>query len=198
MSAAEHFVVVDDEEDLLQALVSALRRSRPAAEVRAFADPVQAAAHLEAASRVDALVTDIRMPKIDGIDLLIRARRRRHRLPAVIMTAFSSPAVVSQVASFGTVEYLDKPFSVSTFLAAIDRVVTPSAGFAGALAIEGLPDGGGDGAVEIGARDPRRVDEVALPWWAIFTTAARPPPAAAGSASPPHPGPPRKRRSRPR
>ena len=191
-------MVVDDEEDLLQALVSALRRSRPAAEVRAFADPVQAAAHLEAASRVDALVTDIRMPKIDGIDLLIRARRRRHRLPAVIMTAFSSPAVVSQVASFGTVEYLDKPFSVSTFLAAIDRVVTSSAGFAGALAIEGLPDGGGDGAVEIGARDPRRVDEVALPWWAIFTTAARPPPAAAGSASPPHPGPPRKRRSRPR
>ena len=140
MSVAEHFVVVDDEEDLLQALVSALRRSRPAAEIRAFADPVQAAAHLEAAARVDALITDIRMPKIDGIDLLIRARRRRHRLPAVIMTAFSSPAVVSQVASFGTVEYLDKPFSVTTFLAAIDRVMAPSAGFAGALAIEGLPD----------------------------------------------------------
>lgn len=140
LSAAEHFVVVDDEEDLLQALVAALRRSRPAAEIHAFADPAQAAAHLEAAGRVDALITDIRMPKIDGIDLLIRARRRRHRLPAVIMTAFSSPAVVSQVASFGTVEYLDKPFSVSTFLAAIDRVMAPSAGFAGALAIEGLPD----------------------------------------------------------
>lgn len=142
MSAAEHFVVVDDEEDLLHTLVSALRRSRPGAEVREFADPVAAAAHLERSPRTDALITDIRMPKLDGIELLIRARRRRPRMPAVIMTAFPSPAVVSQVASFGTVEYLDKPFSVTAFLAAIDRVMlpAPSGGFAGALAIEGLPD----------------------------------------------------------
>ncbi|HWO19619.1 MAG TPA: DUF4388 domain-containing protein [Kofleriaceae bacterium] len=140
MMSAEHFVVVDDEDDLLRSLVSALRRSRPAAEVCDFTDPVQAADHLERAPRIDALITDIRMPKLDGIELLIRARRRRPRLPAVIMTAFPSPSVVSQVASFGTVEYLDKPFSVAAFLGAIDRVMLPSAGFAGALAIEGLPD----------------------------------------------------------
>lgn len=140
MIGAERFVVVDDEEDLLQSLVSALRRARPRAEVQEFSDPVLAAAHLERAPRVDALITDIRMPRIDGIDLLIRARRRRPRLPAIIMTAFSSPSLVSRVASFGTVEYLDKPFSISTFLAAIERMLLPSAGFAGALAIEGLPD----------------------------------------------------------
>jgi len=137
----EHFVVVDDEEDLLRSLAAALRRSRPDAEVREFADPVQAAAHLDEVARVDALITDIRMPKLDGIDLLLRARKRRPGMPAVIMTAFSSPSVITQVSSFGTVEYLDKPFSVATFTAAIDRVVKPNAaGFAGALALDGLPD----------------------------------------------------------
>jgi CheY-like chemotaxis protein len=141
MNGPEHFVVVDDEEDLLHSLASALARARPVAEVRAFADPVRAADHLERTPRVDALITDIRMPKLDGIELLLRARRRRPGLPAVVMTAFSSPSLVSQVSSFGTVEYLDKPFSVAAFTAAIDRVLTvAAAGFAGALAIEGLPD----------------------------------------------------------
>lgn len=135
------FVIVDDEEDLLRSLAAALRRAHPDAEVRAFADPVAAAAHLDEAPQVDALVTDIRMPKLDGIELLVRARRRRPGLPAIVMTAFSSPSVQTQVSSFGTVEYLDKPFSVATFTAAVERVLRrPAAGFAGAMAIDGLPD----------------------------------------------------------
>jgi len=142
MNLAEHFVLVDDEEDLLRSLVAALRRARPQAEVAAFADPVLADQHLHAAPRVDALITDIRMPKLDGIELLVRARQRLPRLPAVVMTAFPSPSVASQVSSFGTVEYLDKPFSVATFTATVDKVLRGGAtpGFAGALAIDGLPD----------------------------------------------------------
>lgn len=137
----EHFVLVDDEDDLLRSLVAALRRARPLAEVAAFADPVRADDYLEQAPRVDALITDIRMPKLDGIELLVRARHRRPRLPAVVMTAFPSPGLASQVSSFGTVEYLDKPFSVATFTAAVDKVLRGAgAGFAGALAIDGLPD----------------------------------------------------------
>jgi CheY-like chemotaxis protein len=142
VSGGEHLVIVDDEEDLLRSLVAALRRARPRAEVREFADPVRAAAHLDSAPRVDALVTDIRMPKLDGIELLLHARRRRPGLPAVVMTAFSSPSVRSQVSSFGTVEYLDKPFPLAAFTDAVDRMLRGAAGggFAGALAIEGLPD----------------------------------------------------------
>ena len=142
MSAVEHFVVVDDEEDLLRSLASALRRARPTAEVQAFVDPVMADAHLARAPRVDALITDIRMPKLDGIELLVRARHKRPRLPAVVMTAFPSASVASRVSSFGTVEYLDKPFSVTTFTATVDKLLRSNKqeGFAGALAIDGLPD----------------------------------------------------------
>lgn len=142
MSAVEHFVVVDDEEDLLRSLASALRRARPTAEIEAFVDPVAADAHLVRAAQVDALITDIRMPKLDGIELLVRARHKRPRLPALVMTAFPSQAVATRVSSFGTVEYLDKPFSVSTFTETVDRLLRSNqqAGFAGALAIDGLPD----------------------------------------------------------
>ena len=81
MSHDEHFVLVDDEEDLLRSLVAALRRARPLADVAGFADPVLADQHLQTAPRVDALITDIRMPKLDGIELLVRARQRLPRLP---------------------------------------------------------------------------------------------------------------------
>ena len=138
---SEHLVIVDDEEDLLRSLASALRRARPTAAVHAFVDSTEAAAHLERTRDVSALITDIRMPRLDGIDLLVRARQRDATLPAVIMTAFSSATLASQIATFGTVEYLEKPFSVSAFTGAIDRVLhTQSLGFSGALALDGLPD----------------------------------------------------------
>jgi DNA-binding response OmpR family regulator len=137
----EHLVIVDDEEDLLRSLATALRKARPAATVHAFVDSTEAAAHLDRGTGVTALITDIRMPRVDGIDLLVRARARDSTLPAVIMTAFSSASLASQIATFGTVEYLEKPFSVSAFTDAVNRVLqTQSLGFSGALALDGLPD----------------------------------------------------------
>jgi DNA-binding response OmpR family regulator len=137
----EHLVIVDDEEDLLRSLATALRKARPAAAVHAFVDSTEAAKHIERASEVSALITDIRMPRLDGVDLLVRARPRDSTLPAVIMTAFSSASLASQIATFGTVEYLEKPFSVSAFTDAVNRVLqTQALGFSGALALDGLPD----------------------------------------------------------
>jgi DNA-binding response OmpR family regulator len=137
----EHLVIVDDEEDLLRSLATALRKARPSAAVHAFVDSTEAAKHIERATEVSALITDIRMPRLDGVDLLVRARARDSTLPAVIMTAFSSASLASQIATFGTVEYLEKPFSVSAFTDAVNRVLqTQALGFSGALALDGLPD----------------------------------------------------------
>jgi DNA-binding response OmpR family regulator len=138
---SEHLVIVDDEEDLLRSLAAALRRARPTAAVHAFVDSTEAAAHLDRGAPISALITDIRMPRLDGVDLLVRARARDPLVPAVIMTAFSSATLASQIATFGTVEYLEKPFSVSTFTSAVGRVLhSQNLGFSGALALDGLPD----------------------------------------------------------
>lgn len=71
----------------------------------------------------DVLVTDIRMPGIDGLDLMARIREAHPDLPVIVMTAHSD--LDSAVASYqgGAFEYLPKPFDVDEALALVRRAV---------------------------------------------------------------------------
>lgn len=71
----------------------------------------------------DVLVTDIRMPGIDGLDLMARVREVHPDLPVIVMTAHSD--LDSAVASYqgGAFEYLPKPFDVDEALALVRRAV---------------------------------------------------------------------------
>jgi len=71
----------------------------------------------------DVLVTDIRMPGIDGLDLMSRVRETHPDLPVIVMTAHSD--LDSAVASYqgGAFEYLPKPFDVDEALALVRRAV---------------------------------------------------------------------------
>ncbi|MCE9662892.1 nitrogen regulation protein NR(I) [Halomonas sp. M5N1S17] len=71
----------------------------------------------------DVLVTDIRMPGIDGLDLMSRVRDVHPDLPVIVMTAHSD--LDSAVASYqgGAFEYLPKPFDVDEALALVRRAV---------------------------------------------------------------------------
>ncbi len=71
----------------------------------------------------DVLVTDIRMPGIDGLDLMSRIRDVHPDLPVIVMTAHSD--LDSAVASYqgGAFEYLPKPFDVDEALALVRRAV---------------------------------------------------------------------------
>ncbi len=57
-----------------------------------------------------ALVTDIRMPGKDGLQLLLEMKRRSIRVPTLVITAYGSPAVHAQAARSGAVRYIEKPF----------------------------------------------------------------------------------------
>ncbi|MGO2415355.1 MAG: nitrogen regulation protein NR(I), partial [Cobetia crustatorum] len=74
----------------------------------------------------DVLVTDIRMPGIDGLDLMARVREQYPDLPVIVMTAHSD--LDSAVASYqgGAFEYLPKPFDVDEALALVRRAVAHS------------------------------------------------------------------------
>ncbi|WP_104203268.1 nitrogen regulation protein NR(I) [Billgrantia saliphila] len=71
----------------------------------------------------DVLITDIRMPGIDGLDLMSRVREAHPDLPVIVMTAHSD--LDSAVASYqgGAFEYLPKPFDVDEALALVRRAV---------------------------------------------------------------------------
>src|SRR5690554_2342006 len=74
----------------------------------------------------DVLVTDIRMPGIDGLDLMARVREAHPDLPVIVMTAHSD--LDSAVASYqgGAFEYLPKPFDVDEAVALVRRALAHS------------------------------------------------------------------------
>lgn len=116
--------VVDDDRSIRFVLRKALERAGIPSRAFERAEDVLEALHEE---RPDVLVSDIRMPGMDGTSLLEEVKRRQPTLPVIIMTAYSD--VESAVASFkgGAFEYLAKPFDVVKAVEVIDRARKASA-----------------------------------------------------------------------
>lgn len=116
--------VVDDDRSIRFVLRKALERAGIPSRAFERSEDVLEALREE---RPDVLVSDIRMPGMDGTSLLEEVKRRQPTLPVIIMTAYSD--VESAVASFkgGAFEYLAKPFDVVKAVEVIDRARKASA-----------------------------------------------------------------------
>jgi CheY-like chemotaxis protein len=101
-------LIVDDEPAVLFALSEALADRRRGVKVATAANGHEAVAILES-EKVDLVVTDLRMPEMDGFELLAWLRRGFPHLPVIVMTAFGAETV-SRLD--GSPEVLEKPFDV--------------------------------------------------------------------------------------
>jgi CheY-like chemotaxis protein len=59
----------------------------------------------------DIILSDIRMPKIDGIELARIVKAENPRVKIILMTAYSSPQTIAQARREGVDDYLEKPFT---------------------------------------------------------------------------------------
>ena len=66
----------------------------------------------------DLLITDLKMPGMDGLTVINEARRLNASLPVIIITGFSTEASAIEAANLGVSGYLTKPFKVPKVLAA--------------------------------------------------------------------------------
>lgn len=117
---APKVLVVDDELSLAETLADGLReRGYDATPI----DSSSAAVRLLDESDFDALVTDLRMPDVDGIALLEASKRNAPDRPVIVMTAFS--AVDSAIESIrrGAYHYLTKPFKVDELVLFLERAL---------------------------------------------------------------------------
>ena len=71
----------------------------------------------------DLLITDLRMPGIDGLSLIREGRRLRPDLPVLIVTGFSTEATAIEAINIGVSGYLTKPFRVPRLLAAAAKAL---------------------------------------------------------------------------
>jgi two-component system nitrogen regulation response regulator GlnG len=115
--------VVDDDASIRFVLEKALQKADM--EVRCFSNPRDVLGAFEDACP-QVLISDIRMPGSNGIDLLQQIRQSHPGLPVIIMTAYSD--LDSAVASLqgGAFDYLSKPFDVDKAVDLIRRAVDES------------------------------------------------------------------------
>jgi len=80
-----------------------------------------ASAFLERVGELSAgcIVTDVRMPGIDGIEFLRRLKAQGITLPVIVMTGHADVPLAVEAMKLGAVEFIEKPFDDDLFLAAI-------------------------------------------------------------------------------
>jgi excisionase family DNA binding protein len=116
----QRILVVDDEESIRELLSKALALAEY--EVDTVPDGRQAIERLRL-GHYDLLITDLKMPGIDGLSLIREAKRLSADLPVIIITGYSSESSAIEALNLGVAGYLTKPFRVPQVLAAAARAL---------------------------------------------------------------------------
>lgn len=73
--------------------------------------------------RYDAVITDIRMPQVDGIELIRRLRLRGTEPPILVLTSCSEPEMRARAFAAGANDYLTKPVADSELIERIEAIL---------------------------------------------------------------------------
>ncbi len=119
--------VIDDDPSIRWVLEKALQKAE--ISVRSFAD-ADLALRAMGRERPAAVISDLRMPGLDGLGFLQEIQQRHPQLPVIIITAHSD--LENAVAAFqgGAFEYLAKPFDIDDAVALVQRALTVEAAHA--------------------------------------------------------------------
>jgi len=115
--------VVDDNEMLTDSIAQALRREDHT--VTAFSDPVQALESIRAVP-FDCVITDRKMPGMDGIAFLRQLRSAGCDASVIMMTAFGTIETAVEAMKLGAFDYVQKPFEADHICLLVDRAIQNS------------------------------------------------------------------------
>ncbi len=120
MQDKAHILIIDDEKNYLLVLETLLMDA--GYTVTAINDPETALAFLDE-SEVDVVVTDMKMPRLTGRDVLERVKKSWPHIPVLIMTAFGSIESAVEVMKYGAFDYITKPFANDELLLSLHNAV---------------------------------------------------------------------------
>lgn len=113
-------LVVDDEQAVRDLVAKTLAMAEY--DVETVADGPTAIERLRT-NEYDLLITDLKMPGMDGLSVIREARRQSAELPIIIITGFSTEASAIEAINLGVSGYLTKPFRLPRVLAATARAL---------------------------------------------------------------------------
>ena len=118
---AEKILIVDDEPDMLR-LLSMIIKEKTSYEVTTTNNPLEA---LEMAKKggFDLLVADLKMPGLNGIELLESVKRFDEDIPTIIITAYGTVEAAVETMQKGAFDFMTKPFRKEQILFTIERAL---------------------------------------------------------------------------
>jgi len=113
----QRILVIDDESSITRMLKLVLERSLPV-DVFPFQQAREALSWIESgAARADAVICDLRMPGMDGIELLQTVKRKWPLTEVIIITGYESKESALQAIRAGAFDYIPKPFPSLPYIA---------------------------------------------------------------------------------
>lgn len=120
--AENHILIVDDEPKVGFFLRKSLELSRENCRV-STARSGRRALEIVGSSKVDLLITDLRMPGLSGLELIRRVRESSPETRTILITAYGSDRVKAEARRLEVYRYIAKPFNVRDFTGVVDEAL---------------------------------------------------------------------------
>jgi len=136
-------LVVDDKAMMRDSVSTTLQR---AGFIPVAASDGPTALSLLGKHQPQAVITDLKMPEMDGLELLMRLKQVDHRLPVILMTAFGDVDAAVNAMKRGAFDFIQKPFDGDAMVRTVRKAISARA----------AADAGDDGAAAAGAATGRK------------------------------------------
>lgn len=103
---SEKIVVIDND----QRIIKSIRLGLSEYEIIGFTDPKAGMDFLRRPNSADLVILDYRMPKIDGISVLVELKEKRKNIIVIMMTAYGTKDIILQSLRHRADEFIEKPF----------------------------------------------------------------------------------------
>jgi DNA-binding NtrC family response regulator len=117
----ERILVVDDEPNMLR-LLKTILMDKTGYEVTTTNNPLEVSKLLQE-SHYDLVVTDLKMPLVDGIDLIGIVKGIDANFPIIVITAYGTIETAEEAIQKGAYDFITKPFRKETILITIKRAL---------------------------------------------------------------------------
>lgn len=116
----ETILVVEDKESMAQMLKDTLESE--GYEVVSAKNGTEGVKYLRE-SGIDLVLTDLKLPEKDGMEILRTSKEENHLIPVIVMTAFGSVETAVQAMKEGAFDFITKPFDIDHLLMLIKRAL---------------------------------------------------------------------------
>jgi DNA-binding response OmpR family regulator len=124
MESSQFTILVVDDEELMRRYLVVFLSKLGYSSVTAI-DGIDALDKMKG-NKIDAVITDIKMPKMDGIILTREISRQYPGVPVMVMTAFDEEYSAGTAISLGAREFIKKPFSPDEFAIRLSKMIGDS------------------------------------------------------------------------